>query len=167
MKNIYLIGMRGSGKTTVGKILAKQTDCEFVDMDAEIIKTADKSVPEIVEEEGWDSFRKLEHQVLKNISEKDNQIIATGGGVPIYFNNSELMKDSGKIVLLKVDMKIIAKRIKKSEDRPSLTGDHFLDELAQIWSERKEKYLAAADLVVETDDIFPKEVVAQIIEQNK
>lgn len=98
--NIYLTGMMGCGKTTLGALLAEHTGTEFLDMDAQIVKKAGKSIPQIFAESGEDGFREIETRVLSEIAERDGLVVACGGGVILLERNVKLMKQSGKIYFI-------------------------------------------------------------------
>lgn len=155
--------MRGSGKTSVGKILAKKLGRDFLDMDEEIKKDEERTVHEIVEQQGWDYFREKEGELVEKISEDKNLVVACGGGVLMYFDNAELLKNSGKITLLTAPVETLAERIADKEDRPSLTGADFVEELEEIWKERKESYEKYADLSIETEGKGPEKIAEEII----
>jgi len=161
MSKVILIGMRGVGKTTTGKALAEILEMPFLDLDQEIIRMEGKSVPEIVESEGWEGFRKKEQQALHACLEKDDLVLATGGGILMYFDNAEHLKDQGEIILLTSSPETMAKRIGDS-DRPSLTGKSITEELAEVWSEREETYRKYADQSVDTENKTPEEVAREI-----
>lgn len=150
--NIFLIGMRGSGKTTIGTLLARKLGMEFIDADEQIVKSASKSIPEIVAAEGWDVFRDRESDVLKSISRNGNQVVAGGGGVILKPTNVALMKQTGTIVWLKAGVTVLAKRIEGDTNRPSLTSKKTLpEELSELLSQRKNLYQNAADITINND----------------
>ena len=99
--NMVLIGMPGSGKTTVGKCLARLSGKPFVDLDQEIVKRAGKSIPEIFAQEGEGAFRKLEHEILTEACAKSGQIIATGGGAVLWSENRGAMRRTGRVYRLR------------------------------------------------------------------
>lgn len=150
--NIVLIGMRGSGKTTLGKLVAQKLNRKFVDLDNLIEESVGLKIKEMVTQKGWSFFRDQEHRVIEEISCENNLVIATGGGVICFERNLELLKANGKIILLLASIKNLAERIDGDQNRPSLTAENsLLKELELLWKERKNKYYAAADLVYETD----------------
>jgi len=149
--------MRGSGKTAMGQLLAKKLKRHFFDLDQEIEKQAGQTINEIVEIHGWPHFRKLEAKICKEFGEKENLVISCGGGVVENDENIKNLKKNGKIIFLKVPISLCAQRIKKSQNRPSLTGKNFLEELNEIWERRKEKYLKAADFIMEDEKDISKE----------
>lgn len=148
MRNIVLIGMRGSGKSQIGKALAKKLKLQFVDLDEEVEKQASMNISQIVAEHGWEHFRQLEHEAVKKFSSKTNLVIATGGGVILKKENVELLKQKGTMILLEAPIQVIAERIMHSHHRPSLTGADFVKELNDIWQERQIQYKSAADFVI-------------------
>jgi len=163
--NLYLIGMRGVGKSTIGEVLAKKLNKEFIDMDKKIEQELSKGIAEFVNSEGWEVFRKHEQQAVEAISKLQNKVVSTGGGVLMFFDNAEKLKKSGKLVLLTAEIKTIHARLEHAEDRPSLTGTGFLEELEQVWNERKDRYHHYADQVVATDGKTPEEIVQEIIHE--
>jgi len=149
MKNIVLIGMRGSGKSTLGKALAKEHGLPFFDTDREIERTAGKPVAAIVAEDGWENFRALEAEVCAELAEQTGGMIATGGGVVLDERNIQSLRKNGLFVFLWFSLKDLEERIMAdSSKRPTLiAGLSLTEELKQVWTERREKYFTAADLV--------------------
>jgi shikimate kinase len=150
-KNIVLIGMRGTGKTAVGRTLAEHLGWEFVDVDRLLEEREGVSIPEIVKKHDWEHFRDLETKYTTEVSTKRNTVIATGGGVILRPQNIEVLKKSGVIALLHSPLEHLANRVKKDSHRPSLTGDEPAFELEKIWRERRELYEIAADVIVNFD----------------
>jgi len=151
--NIVLTGLRGSGKTKVGKLLAEKLGWNFVDLDNEIEKLAGKLIPEIIEEYDWEHFRKLEEEVCTKAGKLDNTVIATGGGAIINPTNEKALKENGKIVYLKVPPKICAQRISNSKSRPALTDtNNTLEEMIEIYEQRKERYEMSAHIIFDRTD---------------
>ncbi|MFA5995942.1 MAG: shikimate kinase [Patescibacteria group bacterium] len=146
--NVVLTGMRGVGKTTLGKQLAKQWGMKFVDLDQLIERKAKLPIAEIVARYGWKKFRALEHQVCKQITKLQNTVIATGGGTLMYTRNYQLLKHN-YIILLTAPLTTLAKRIKQDNNiRPALSKNNTaLSELKAIWDKRKETYYKIADLI--------------------
>ena len=162
--NLILIGYRGTGKSTVAKILSERFQARLISTDEFIITKAGMHIPEIVESKGWDYFREFESGVIKEISKEDDCIIDAGGGVVLREENIKNLKKNAKIVLLKADVKIIAERIKDDTKRPSLTGEKsFIDEINEVLNERKPLYEKAADFSVDTSNLTPEEVALKII----
>ena len=151
--NIVLIGYRGTGKSTVGRLLAARLGRTLVSTDAEIVARAKRAIPEIVAQEGWEYFRDLESDICRELASRDQLVIDTGGGAILRPQNVEALKKSGRLFWLTASVETIAKRIGGDNHRPSLTGTKsFVDEVADVLRERTPKYQAAADHVVATDD---------------
>lgn len=150
--NIVLIGYRGTGKSTVGKLLATRLGRELVSTDAEIVKRAKLTIPEIVAREGWEYFRELESDICRELASRDRLIIDTGGGAILRAQNVEALKKNGTVFWLTASVETIAKRIGGDNQRPSLTGaKSFVEEIQDVLREREPKYQAAADHVITTD----------------
>lgn len=149
-KNIILTGMRGSGKTELGKLLAKKLKRRFIDCDEEIVRQAKMAIPHIVERFGWRDFRKWEQQIVKKISRVKHAVIATGGGTLMRKTNERMLKQNGKIILLHCSLSVLEKRLAGKTDRPSLTQKkNFRDELATVFLKRKTRYAEVADAVID------------------
>lgn len=164
--NILLIGMRGSGKTTTGKILAEKLGKKFVDMDIYLEEKYGQKVRDIVLSHGWEHFRKLESEACKELSKKQDCVISSGGGIVLDEKNMELFRPDAITFLLKADPKILSKRISTDKNRPELSAQPTLiGELGEVWEDRKEKYYAHADFIIETTDISPKQTADEIMEK--
>jgi len=162
--NIVLIGYRGTGKSTVGKLLAMRLGRQFVSTDEEIIKRAKRTIPEIVAQEGWEYFRDLESEVCREFAGRDRLVIDTGGGAILRTQNVEALKKSGTLFWLTASVGTITKRIGRDNQRPSLTGSKsFVDEIQDVLRERTPKYQAASDHVITTDDRSIKQLVEIIL----
>lgn len=136
---IFLVGLPGAGKTTLGLELAHHLGVQFVDLDQEIEKNARQTINAIFEEKGENHFRQLEHKYLINsIAELSNFVMATGGGTPCFFNNMELMKRSGLTIFIKTPLQIIKQRLKDDLDRPLMKSNtlEFLNESRKEWYEQ-------------------------------
>lgn len=165
--NIVLIGYRCSGKTSVGKIIAKRTGMDFCDADDLIVKKAGSSIEEIVDQQGWDRFREIERDVVKDASNLENTVIATGGGVVMDEDNVKALGRNGFIVWLEGDVEVLIKRmnrdIAEGNIRPSLTGVDPMTETKKVLEMRTPLYRKAADLVVNTDRLSTNEVAEKVI----
>ena len=162
--NIVLIGYRGTGKSTVGKILADRLGRELVSTDAEIIRRARLPVPDIVQRFGWDHFRDLESEVCRDLAGKDGLIIDTGGGAVLRQQNVDCLKKSGVLVWLTATVPTIIERIGGDTQRPSLTGTKsFTEEVEEVLRERQPKYKAAANHIIQTDGRSVMEVAEAIL----
>ncbi len=162
--NIVLIGMRGAGKTTVGRLLAKKLGKELIETDMLIAQQANMSIPDIVKKHGWSYFRKLEADTIKTVSQKDNCIIATGGGTVARKESVDALKKNGKLFYLEAPVEVLAKRIGDDKNRPSLTGKiSRLEDMKEVLKKRAVLYQEAADTIIETTNKTTKEVAAEII----
>jgi shikimate kinase len=162
--NIVLIGYRGTGKSTVGRLLAARLGREFVSTDAEIVTRALRAIPEIVAQQGWDYFRDLESDVCRELAGRDQLVIDTGGGAILRAQNVEALKKHGTVFWLRASIETIAKRIGGDNQRPSLTGTKsFVDEIQDVLRERTPKYQAAADHILVTDDRSINQLIETIL----
>lgn len=151
--NIVLIGYRGTGKSTVGRLLAARLGREFVSTDAEIVKRTNRTIPEIVAQEGWEYFRNLESDICRELADRDKLVIDTGGGAILRTQNVEALKEKGIIFWLTASVETITKRIGGGNQRPSLTGTKsFVDEIQEVLRERTPNYQATADHTIATDN---------------
>ena len=162
--NIVLTGYRGTGKSTVGRLLAARLGRELVSTDAEIVRRAQRTIPEIVAQEGWQFFRNMECDVCREFASLDQLIIDTGGGAIVRAENVEALKKNGTVFWLTASVETIAKRIGSDKQRPSLTGTNsFIDEIQDVLRERTPKYQAAADHRIATDNRSVNQVVETIL----
>lgn len=164
-KNIYLIGMRASGKSTLGRALARVWGCAFVDTDAEVVAAAGQNIETIVSRRGWDEFRRLETEALVRVAGLPGKVVATGGGIVLSSANRKLMQETGVSFYLMADAVLLLERMVRDADtaqRPPLTPLALHDEVAAVMSEREPLYMASMDHIlqanrsVETlcDDVF-------------
>ena len=158
MKNIYLIGMPGSGKTTVAKHIAKMLDISLADMDKMIVEAQGVTINEIFAQKGEEYFRDLETQTLKQLCCVTDTVVATGGGVIKREQNRQLLKQ-GTVVFIDVHPDTIAKRSKFS-DRPLLKDN--LDNFKKLYNERYELYKNAANIIVSGEGT-PVDVAVRIL----
>ena len=163
MTTIFLIGYMGSGKTTIGKLLADKMGYDFVDMDKLIEQKLFKSVSQIFAEQGEDAFRILEQECLHEVAEFNNTIISTGGGVPCFFDNMEFMNSHGLTIYLKLTPKELANRLENSRAniRPLLAerkGDELIQYISDGLAAREPFYDQAAFIAYGTIE----EVVTKI-----
>ncbi len=166
--NIYLIGYRCCGKTSVGALLSEKTGKPFLDTDEEIVKKKGLSILEIVSEYGWEHFRELEKNVIKDISSRKNSIIACGGGIILDENNIDFMKKSGKVFWLKASIKEIWRRmasdIKSKDFRPRLSNKPRFEEISETLFKRLPFYAEAADFAINTDNKKIEAVCSEILD---
>ena len=160
--NIYLIGMMGSGKSTLGKTLSEKIQKPFVDLDSEIEKAAGKSISEIFDIDGEEQFRKMETKQLKQYSES---IVACGGGIVLKDENREFINENGVTILLTASMEELSHRLSDSGNRPLLADDNTEEALTKLWLERQLNYLNTADFTIETDGKNPEQLTEEILVQ--
>ena len=147
MTHVYLIGMPGSGKSSVGRALAEHIDLPFVDLDHEIEVDAGKTIPEIFRDEGEGGFRDLEHAVLVRVAGGGPSVVACGGGAVLREDNRELIRSTGRVVWLHAPAGKLWKRI-RLVPRPLVSGPV---DLRRIERERRAVYRSVADHRVEAD----------------
>jgi len=161
--NVVLVGYRGTGKSAVGALLARELGLRVVSLDAEIVRTAGKSIPEIVDELGWPGFRDLEEQVVRAAASQDGQVIDCGGGVIEREANFEVLRAAGPVFWLKASTETIVQRIQGDDQRPSLTGTKsFTDEVAEVLQRRTSLYGRIAHHEIDTDRRTIEEVADEI-----
>lgn len=161
---IFLIGARGCGKTTVGERLAERCRALFVDSDQVLQQRAGKSIADIVAESGWSTFRALEAQTLRAVTQPSS-IIATGGGVILAPENREFMRASGSVFYLQAPVSVLARRLEvapEEDQRPTLTGKPIDEEVREVLAQRETFYRETAHYVVDAAQA-PDNVVAQIM----
>ncbi|MFM7180542.1 MAG: shikimate kinase [Verrucomicrobiales bacterium] len=163
-RNIVLVGFMATGKTTLGRLVARKAGFTFVDMDKKIEEAAGMSIPKIFELEGEDGFRARETSVLRELVGSERHVIATGGGVVTREENHPLLRDLGFVVWLHTRKKIIFDRVTRNPHRPLLrTADPYATIKAMV-EERKPLYKAVADLKVKTCDLSQSESVGGILD---
>lgn len=149
--NIYLTGMIGSGKTTVGKALARRLGWAFDDLDLAMERLTGKTFREVVRDEGWLGFREHEYEICKQFARLQRTVVALGGGTVRYQWNRDALADSGVVILLVADLDVLADRV-RDNDRPRVNVEATLEEdLARIWSQSEERYTGFANIIYRTD----------------
>lgn len=160
MKHIILIGFMGSGKSTMGKLIANKLKCSFVDTDHYIEKKEGRTISDIFADDGEDYFRSLETEVLKELLEsKERMVLSLGGGTPLRQENRVLLKDAGYVIFLKVTPEEAYDRLKGDTKRPLLQVSNPKEQIAKLLDFRNPIYEAAADYVLleenkTLDDVF-------------
>lgn len=137
---IFLIGMPGAGKSTFGKKFSKLIKYDFIDTDFEIEKMEGNSVKHIFKEKGETYFRKLENALLKDITKLDKKVVATGGGLPIFLNNMDILNKEGITIFLDVPLEELLRRNEKNNDRPLLNKENKRDKLNRMYDDRINVY---------------------------
>ncbi|MFH1851845.1 MAG: shikimate kinase [Candidatus Neomarinimicrobiota bacterium] len=163
VKNIFLIGMMGSGKTSAGRLLASSIHWQFVDLDAEIERPGGKTVDRIFHEDGEAYFRELEADRLRQIAAGRRQVIATGGGAVLLPENRRLIGAGGVAILLRTAAVTLIDRVGDGSSRPLLNGEQDKSAtLCNIWEERENYYRELAAFTVDTDELTAAEVAEQV-----
>lgn len=168
MNKIVLIGFRTVGKTSIGKILAERLNWEFLDLDEEIQKRTEKSIKEIVEEKGWEGFRSLEKELLREILNTKKRVIALGGGSILHKDEMLELKKKSFIVWLYADKETILKRMKEDfrtlSQRPPLTNFSTLEEeVEKLLKEREKLYNYFSHVKINTSQKNISEIVEEIL----
>ncbi len=163
--NLILIGFMGCGKTTLGRRLASLLDLDFVDMDEEVAIKLGLPIPEIFAKKGEDFFREQELFCAKELSGRDNLLIATGGGVVEHPKTMKYLKSAGKTVYIKVETNKLISRLEGDETRPLLkNGEDYIRALIEKRLSLYEKY---SDLTIDTSRLSPQASVDKLIETLK
>lgn len=162
--NLVLIGYRGTGKSAVAERLAARLGRGVVALDAEIVRRAGRSIPEIVAQHGWPYFRDLESAVVRDYAAQDNLVLDCGGGVVERPENVAALRANGRVFWLMAPVETIVARIQSDTQRPALTsGKTFTQEVAEVLARRAPLYAAAAHHAIETADKTPAQVADAII----
>ncbi len=162
--NIALIGFMGTGKTAVGKLLAEKLDKDFIELDALIEEKAEKTIPEIFEQDGEIAFREREIEATREVAEKENAVIACGGGIVLNQINVDRLKKQSVIVYLTASPEVILKRTSSDKDeRPLLVAEDKAAKVDALLKLRKPFYERAADITVDTSELEVTGVVEQIL----
>lgn len=163
--NIVLIGFMGAGKTTVSDYLSTMFAMEIVEMDQVIAEREEMSIPDIFATYGEEYFRELETNLLIEMQSKKNTVISCGGGAALRERNVAEMKKNGRVVLLTASPEVIYERVKDSDDRPVLNGRKNVHGISELMEQRREKYEAAADIVVNTDNKSVLQVCEELVQR--
>lgn len=146
MRNIYLCGFMGCGKSHIGRMLSEELDCTLVDLDAYIEEKEGKTIPEIFAEEGEPHFRELEAKYIREMPE--NSVVATGGGAVINTVTAETARNAGTVVFIDADFELCYSRIKGDTHRP-LVMKNTKEQLLELFSTRRKIYLEHSDCSVD------------------
>ncbi len=160
--NIYLVGFMGTGKTAVGRELAKKKKWRFVDLDELIELREGRTIPDIFSKKGEPYFRILEKRALKEVSREEKFVVACGGGVVINKENIKMMKESGIMICLKADPSVILKRTSRSVNRPLLNTDNPKGRI-ELLLKLRAPYYAMANKCINTSRFSVKEIVEKIV----
>lgn len=160
-KQIFLIGYRATGKTTVGREISKIIGWNFVDIDSEIERITSKKISDIFKNDGEDKFREIESEVLKTLSTLDNTVFSTGGGIVLLEKNREIIKE-GFVILLEASIQTIMKRMMNDNSRPPLTNLTLEEEIQKTLSQRQPIYNQMYHVKIVNENI-PVKTIANLI----
>ena len=163
MQNIVLVGFMGTGKTAIGKRIAKRLNMRFVNTDDIIEERQKRTIAEIFEESGEPCFRKIEKEVVKDVSDMDDVVVAAGGGVVLDEENVKNLKEKGVVVCLGATPSVIYERTKKYKHRPLLNVEDPVKKIHELLEYRAPFY-ARADHQVDTSDLTIEQVVDRVLE---
>ena len=163
--NIFLVGLMGSGKTTIGRALAKRLNKRFVDADHEIEARTGASIPWIFEIEGEASFRQREADVIRDLTAQDGIVLATGGGAVLNEESRKFLKERGTVVYLRASVNSILQRTSHDRNRPLLQTDDPRARIEELSLQRAPLYQEVAHIIIETGRPNVQSVVQSILSQ--
>lgn len=161
-KNIFIVGSMGSGKTSIGKMLAKNNNLSFLDTDHEIIRSCGYSIPDIFEKFGEEHFRGLETEQLRKMNVIENHVISTGGGIILRDDNERLMKDLGIIIFLDININSQIDRVKNRKNRPLLNNKSLKDNLLSLKKIRDPIYKKISNYIIDVSGKERDQVINEI-----
>lgn len=167
---IFLIGFMGCGKSTMGRALSASLNLMFIDLDTFLEERYFKSIPQIFAEEGEESFRRKERKVLEEVAAFDNAIVATGGGAPCFFDNMELMNNSGFCIFLDVEIDSLVTRLLRAKTERPLIKGKSPDELRLFiegMMQKRRPFYEKARYILKGKDILPEQVLELVRLENK
>lgn len=164
-RNIYLVGLMGAGKTTVGRMLAKRLGRLFLDSDHEIVERTGVPIPTIFEIEGEDGFRRREAQTIHELTAGSDLVLATGGGVVINPENRQRLHETGWVVYLNVPPRLLYERTRHDRNRPLLQVEDPLARLEELHAVRDPLYREAAHMVVNGSHLVAAGIVQHLLRE--
>ena len=162
-RNVFLIGMMASGKSTVGRHLAKALNLDFVDSDSVIEDRAGADIPWIFDIEGEERFRDREERVIEELTRRRGVVVATGGGVVLREVNRHRLSERGTVVYLNAPFEALVARAQGNSRRPLLAGEDARERLAQLMEQRGELYAQTADIEIRADERSPRMIAERIV----
>jgi shikimate kinase len=161
--NVILVGMMGSGKTTMGRALAKQLDKQFVDSDEEIQHRTGVTIPHIFDVEGESGFRARESSVIADLVKREDMILATGGGAVLMEQNRAEMRQNGIVIYLKASVHDLWQRTRHDRNRPLLQTDDPHAKLTELFQQRDALYQQVADIVIQSGKLSVHTLMLQVV----
>ena len=162
-RNVFLIGMMASGKTTVGRHLARALNLDFVDSDSVIEDRAGADIPWIFDIEGEEKFRDREEKVIEELTRRQGVVVATGGGVVLREVNRRRLSERGTVVYLNAPFESLVARAQGNTRRPLLAGEDARERLAELMDQRGELYAQTADIEIRADERSPRMIAERIV----
>ena len=165
-ETVFLVGLRASGKTTLGQLVASKLGLPFADTDELVVNRAGKTIAEIVEAEGWEAFRKLETEVLEDVAGVP-MVVATGGGIVLAEENREMLKKGGPVFYLMATTLCVVERLTRDmdpENRPPLTELPLMEEMGNLREERDPLYMEVANFVLRAEE-SSEALVGEVVEK--
>lgn len=163
---LILIGYRATGKSTVGKLIARRLSLQFLDMDQVIEERAGRSIQEIVATDGWPAFRQQEKELLTELAARQNLVVATGGGAVLHQESWARLKETGLVVWLTADRETIRARLRQDQktpgQRPALTGTDSFSEISKVLTEREPLYRQSSHLAIDTAQASVAQIAAHL-----
>jgi shikimate kinase len=163
--SIFLVGMMGAGKTTVGRLLAHSIGFDFIDADRELESRSGVPIPTIFEIEGEAGFRRREAALLDELSERQNIVLATGGGAILDSQTRQLLRERGLVIYLRTTADEVFRRTRKDRNRPLLQTDDPRARIVQLLAEREPLYAETAHITVQSAAANPKRLVERLLMQ--
>ena len=160
MERIFIVGYMGSGKTTVGKRLAKSLSLTFIDLDAYIQNRYRKAISDLFTERGEEEFRKIEREAVREVAQFEDVVISTGGGAPCFFDNMEVMNRAGTTIYIQADPEELASRLLTSKNVRPLIAGKPIEELIPFITQhlaQRERYYNMAQIIHHTVRMISKE----------
>ena len=167
MKNIFLVGFMGCGKSTVSRYMSEQYGFDLVELDEEIASMEHMPISQIFEEKGEEYFRNLESQALYAIQKECGKIVSCGGGIILREQNVLEMKKRGIVVWLTASPETILTRVLNDNNRPLLQGKKSIDDIKHMLEQREAKYKEASSVMIQTDQKAVSDICKEILEQIK
>lgn len=163
--NLILVGMMGSGKTTMGRALARHLGKAFVDSDEEIQRRTGVTIPHIFDVEGEEGFRQRESAVIRDLASRDNMVLATGGGAVLSELNRFLLQQSGIVIYLKASVHDLWQRTRHDRNRPLLQTDDPLAKLTELFQQRDPLYRQVADIVIQSGKQSAQALMIHLVDE--
>ncbi len=161
-QSVFLVGLMGAGKTTVGRLLAKRLKARFVDSDHELTTTTGVTIPTIFEIEGETGFRRRESETIQRLSRENNIVMATGGGAVLDSENRRCLRERGTVVYLFATPETLHERTRRDAARPLLQVSDRLARLRELYQQRDHLYREVAHIIIEVGRTSAPHVVRQI-----